>query len=340
MFSTLFGSKKPEAPQAPSITSPVQASAASQRPDNISAAASIGGLNAPVPIPGAQIPFYGDPNNQVLVFDMDETLAETDWKKHNPEDPKVQQQIASLGDRELRTLDYQDQRNPGKKLRYVLRPGTKELLEYLHNKGHKIVLSTRNFGERLQYIVDNDPVLSQYVDGVLGMEDLKKDENKDFKKYPHHPDNLSFFAKLKAFFFVTIPYIPGHLYRKLKSCFGGEYERWSPGIGNLGKYPPNVIELLKQKGNNKLDACRPARFLVDNKASRESADAKRSKDWAWVNPNIDRNGDGKATPFYGVDPVPKYPDGSYVWVNNVIAQIEAGWQNTLKANTGAEAVQI
>lgn len=302
-------------------------------------------LNAAVDIPEAQIKYQGDPDSQVIVFDMDETLGDTDWKKANPKDPKVVEKIKAFGDRELLNIPSNDSKNKfAEEINYVLRPGTKELLEYLHGRGYKIVLSTRNYGPRLQTIVDSDPLLSKMVDGVLGREDLLKEENKDFKKYPHHPDKLSFGQKVKNFFRTIFVDGPKFLWFKLKYAVTpgkkAKEIRWTAEKGTLGKYPPNAIELLKQQGNHKLDNCRPARFLVDNKASREPNDAKRSRDWAWVNPNIDRNGDGKATAFYGTDEAPKDANGKYLWVQNVINQIESGWKETLKANTGAEPVAI
>ncbi len=284
-------------------------------------------------------------DQEVIIFDIDETLLAGD--KHVI-DQKRKDQIEKLGDRKVTTIpaDHPDNKF-GKEISYVLRPGTQELLEYLAARGYKVVCCTRNHGDRAETIIKTNPVLNKHVDGILGREDLLSELNRDFKKYPHHPDNLGFWQKLKCLPHTVFVYTPFYVWRKTKAVFTGENIRWSPGRGELGKYPPNMIELLKAKGNHKLDGCKKPRVLVDNQDVRELADSCQSRDFAWVNPDVDRNGDGKATDFFDdsvepkiklTDPETKKPVEGYLWVKQVVEGIERGWQEQFKVTTGKKPI--
>lgn len=291
----------------------------------------------------AEIKYLGDPENQVIVFDLDETLIAGD--KH-PINKKREKEINAIGDRKVETVPKDHPFNKqGREIKYVLRPGAKELLEYLYAKGHKIVACTRNYSDRAKAICDHDPVLSKYISGSVGRAELKSDLNKDFKKSPKHPDKIGFFAKLKHFVKNIFVGYPKFAWLKFKSIFTGANIRWTDELGSLGKYPPNIIELLKAGGNHEFDDCAPARFLVDNSDKRETRDCKKSGDWVYVNSNEDINGDGKKTAFFATDPVAKItiqdPQSGedkegYKWVRNVINQIDKGWRAQYKELVGKE----
>lgn len=287
--------------------------------------------------------FQGDPENQVIVFDLDETLLAGDKK---PIDAKLEKQINDMGDRKVATVpkDYPLNKR-GREIKYVLRPGAKELLEYLSSRGYKMIACTRNYTDRGESICDIDPVLKQHISGVLGRTDLISANNQDFKKYPNHPDNLGTVAKVKAFFKNYFVYGPKFLWLKAKSVFNGANIRWNPPRGKVGKYPPNAIDLLAAKGNTKLQGLQPARFLIDNADMRETKDMKQSGDWAYINCNVDHNGDGEATPFHSTDEVPMtqladpttgQQTQGYQWVKNVIDGINRGWREQYKLQVGKE----
>lgn len=287
--------------------------------------------------------YKGDPENQVIVFDMDETLIAGDKV---PITPEREAKINAMGDRKVETIKQGDPLNKLPfDIKYVLRPGVKELLEYLTARGYKIVVSTRNYQEYGEAIAKHNPILAKHISGVLGREDLLTPENRDFKKYPNHPDHYGFFKKLGIGFYNIFIYGPQHLFHKFLSLFNGKNVRWSPPYGTLGKYPPNMIELLKARGNTKLQGLKPPRFLVDNKASRELRDSKKSGDFAVINPDVDANGDGKPEDFFADSPTQKTKIKSpetgedtevYLWVRNVIQGIERGWKAQFKVTTGSE----
>ena len=287
--------------------------------------------------------FKGDPEDQVIVFDLDETLIAGD---KNPITAKRQKEIEAKGDRKVETVPKDHPLNKrGREIKYVLRPGAQELLEYLHSRGYKMVACTRNYSDRAEAICEHDPVLSKYISGSVGRTELQDAENKDFKKYPNHPDKLGFWKRFKGHMHNTFFVFPKFMWLKFKSIFNGANIRWTAEVGSLGKYPPNIIELLKSKGNHKLDNCKPARFLVDNSDKRETRDALKCGDWTYVNSNVDSNGDGKRTPFFAADDVIKIdlkdPDTGetkqgYKWVKKVIDDIEMGWRAHYKQTFGKE----
>jgi hypothetical protein len=287
--------------------------------------------------------YKGDPENQVLIFDMDETLVAGDKV---PITEKREQEINAMGDRQVDTIKKGDALNKLPfDIKYVLRPGAKELLEYLTSRGYKIIVSTRNYQGYAEAICKHNPILAKYVSGTLGREDLQTAENKDFKKYPNHPDNYGFFKKMGCTLYNIFIYGPQYLFYKFKSLFSSKNVRWNPSCGTLGKYPPNMIELLKVHGNTKLQGLEPPRFLIDNKATRELRDSKKSGDFAVINPDVDANGDGKPEDFQATSPTQKVKIkhketgeeiDAYLWVKNVIEGIERGWKEQFKRTAGKE----
>jgi len=297
-------------------------------------------------------PFLGDPNNQVLVFDCDETWEAADKKKITDEVNKNIKELGKQDGRKLVTISKKDPDNVlGVQVQYVVRPGTKELFEYLKARGYKIVLSSRNYRAKAETILKREKDLAKLVDGVLGREDLLNDLNKDFKQFPNHPDNLNAIKRAKQKM-QDIVYFPKYCVKWCAAKFTGDNCRWTPQSGVLGKYPPNMIELLKANGNHKLEGCRPPRILIDN-SKREKRDSKLSSDWAWVNPNyaLEKGKDGKL--HYAtfevdrkeamvdlVDPETGEKKKSYLWVKKVIEQIERGWEGQYRTMYKQEPKKI
>lgn len=330
--------KAPKTAEPDTSPAPVAKSRSSRKIDKFDPATTRAGIEN---LSEANIQFQGDPENQVIVFDLDETLLAGD--KH-PIDKKREAQINAMSDRHVETVPKDHPLNKrGEDIKYVLRPGAKELLEYLNSRGYKMIACTRNYTDRGESICEHDPVLSKYISGCLGRSDLESDLNKDFKKYPKHCDNIGIWKKFKGFLHTTFVYTPKYLWLKFKSLFNKSSIRFNPEVGKLGKYPLNMLELLKAKGNTKLEGLQAPRFLVDNSDKRETRDMKQSGDWAYINSNVDKNGDGKATAFYALDECPKQmltdPDTQeqkegYEWVKKVVTGIEQGWRAQYQEMTG------
>lgn len=335
---------KPENTSAsPSVTKPQSVVPV----DSDNKANKVTELNAKQAVPDPAATYKGDPDNQVIVFDMDETLIAGD---KTPLKGALAKKVNAMGDREVSTIKKGD---PINKLpfdiSYVLRPGVQEALEYLTSRGYKIIVSTRNDQEYGEAICKHNPILSKHISGVLGRADLTVAENKDFKKYPNHPDHFGFFGRVKNAFLNYCIYGPKHLWLKFKSIFNGHNIRWSSPNGMFGKYPPNMIELLKLRGNNKLNGFRPPRILIDNKASRSLRDATKSGDFAVINPDVDGKGIGRPQDFHPdsksiktkiKDPETGEEKEVYLWVKNVIEGIERGWKEQFKHTTGKEPKDI
>lgn len=308
----------------------------------------VGALHEPQ-APTNQEPVYkGDPESQIIVFDMDETTIDGGDKKPIDDD-----EVEKLG-RKVEVIPQDAKENSfGTEIKYVLRPGVKELFEDLHNKGHKIVLTTRNYREYANTITKHDPVFKQYVAGVLARPDFQENAiNKDFKKYPNHPDNIGLWQKTKSLFSKVFIKIPKYCWHKIKGLFTGKPARWDPGRGTMGKYPPNVLDLLAANGNHKLAKLKPPRFLIDNQASyhsgspkdsstykyygRELEDSCTSGDFAVISPNVIRDNGHTATGFHADSEEPQIDSGEYLWVKNVKEGIERGWRQQFKLTTGKD----
>lgn len=319
----------------------------------------LGNLSANNPAATDQVVYQGDPDNQVIVFDGDETLWD-DSDKHIIDENKVKE----LG-RKLEIIPKDAPGNKmGKEIKYVLRPGVEELFNYLKSRGYKIIICTRNYEDLAETMVAQNPVLKRCVDGVLGRNDLTGEMNKDFTKNPKHPDNISIWQKTKSFCFKYFWWYPTYPFRYLYSLLAGTKPPRLPATpGELGKHPPIMNAMIKAEGNNKLDGCKPARFLVDNKVEYETddpadptkfqykkdaidfANSARS-DFAVISPNIVRNpGEKKANHFFAEfnEPKIKVKDSNggnekevYLWVKNVIDAIERGWKAQYKLLHGKD----
>lgn len=316
-------------------------------------------LSAGQPTAPAQPVYQGDPDNQVIVFDGDETIWD-DFDKHKGDEAKIKE----LG-RTIITVPANDPRNKlNREIRYVIRPGVEELFSYLKARGHKIVICTRNYEDLAETMVAVNPFLNQHVDGVLGRSDLVDNINKDFVKYPKHPDNISIGQKIKNFSYKYLWWYPTYPFRFIASVISGAGVPRLPAMpGQIGKYPPNMIEMLNGEGNGKFQNCKPPRILVDNKVEYEAddpTDASKFKydpkgidflnsshsDFAVVSPNVVRNpGEKRASHFFAEfnEPKIKVKDPNtgeekevYLWVKNVIEAIERGWKGQYKLLHGKD----
>ncbi len=317
-------------------------------------------LKAPAAIP-AQAVYKGDPNDQVLVFDGDETLWD-DSDKHKIDEAKVKE----LG-RTLYTIAADDPANKlGREVKYVLRPGVEELFQYLKARGYKIIICTRNYEELAETIFATNPILKKYVDGVLGRSDLTCDLNKNFAKFPKHPDNIGFGQKVLNGIYKYLWWYPTYPFRALYSFATGAHAPRMPTLtGEIGKHPPSMIDMLKAEGNKNFEGCKDSRILIDNKVEYETDDpmdmskfkySNSSKDFtnsaksdfAVISPNVLRNpGDKKATHFFAEynepkvkikDPVTGEEKEVFLWVKNVIEGIERGSKGQYKLIHGKELV--
>ena len=361
MISSLFSGKK--STDAVKASAPNATSSVESKPTINASQASReqleASLKAPAAIP-AQAIYQGDPDSQVIVFDGDETLWD-DSDKHKIDEAKLKE----LG-RTLETVAADDPANKlGREIKYVLRPGVEELFEYLKSRGHKIVVCTRNYEELAETLTEKNPILKKYVDGVLGRSDLTCEMNKNFTRDPKHPDNIGFGQKVLNFTYKYLWWYPTYPLKAMYSMLTGSHAPRLPAMkGEIGKYPPNMLEMLKAEGNKNFEGAKAPRILVDNKVEYETDDpADMSKfkyaengidysnsarsDFAVISPNVVRNpGDKKATHFFAEfnEPKVKVKDANgqekeaYIWVKNVIAGIERGWKEQYKLIHGKEPV--
>ncbi len=363
MLSSLLGRTKPTdavkastSSAAPTLIEPKSPSGVNQ----VNRAQLEAALKAPAAIPPQGV-YQGNPDDQVIVFDGDETLWD-DSDKHKIDEAKLKE----LG-RSLETIPGDDPANKlGREIKYVLRPGVEELFEYLKARGYKIIVCTRNYEQLAETITEKNAILKKYVDGVLGRSDLTCDLNKNFTKFPKHPDNIGFGQKVLNGIYKYLWWYPTYPFRALYSfATGGHAPRLPTLTGEIGKHPPSMIEMLKAEGNKNFENCKPARFLVDNKVEYETDDpADMSKfkyfdtskdftnsaksDFAVISPNVVRNaGDKKASHFFAEfnepkikvkDPATGQDKDAYLWVKNVISGIERGWKEQYKLIHGKEPV--
>ncbi len=293
----------------------------------------------------------GSEEKPTLIIDGDETI----WDTGDKTGGKIDEEACKKINHEVITISKDNAENKlGYDQKYVLRPGTKELLEYFKARGYKMILCTRNYKEYAQSIVATNPILKANFDGVLGRSDLLSATNKDFTAFPKHCDHLGFWERCKHGLYRFFVGYPKYYGLKFLSLFTGA--KVSPdvvslGRGTLGKYPPNALAMLNE---TKLAGAPTARFLIDNQVyyhtdpqdpyntskfkyyGREFEDSCASKDFAVVSPNvIDKPGD-EPREFRAHLAEPKDSEGRYLWVKNVIECVERGYRAQYKLATGQE----
>lgn len=285
----------------------------------------------------AEIVYKGNPENQVLVFDVDETLLFGDVYKRDLRNEKVRKQIEKEG--------YTIKQTKSGRY-YVLRPGAEDLLKELYEKGHKIILCSRDLTPYLHDLYESEPALKKYAAGILSRDDLISKANADYKKYPKHPDNLGFWARTKNFLHALFVRSPKYCFKKFCSIFSGKPVWMEEGRGVAGKYPPNAIDLLVSAGNDSLKGMPQSHLLIDNYAEvdkkgkyygRAFQDSVASGDFAVISPNVAYKDGAKPSCFLAQAPEPKDAGGKYLWVENVKAAIDKGWREQFKETTGKEA---
>lgn len=284
----------------------------------------------------AEIPYKGDPENQTIVIDADETILFGDVYKRDLRKPKVRKQVEAEG--------YTIKQTKAGRY-YVLRPGAEELLKDLYEKGHKMILCSRDLTPYLHDIYQSEPVLQKYIAGCLSRDDLISKPNADFKKYPNHPDNLGFWGRTKNFLHGVFVRCPIYCFKKFCSIFSGKPVWMEEGRGVAGKYPPNAVDLLVQAGNDKAKGLPASHILIDNYAEvdaegkysgRELQDSVASGDFAVISPNVAYKEGDKPKCFMADAPEPKDADGNYQWVENIKAAVDRGWKEQFKLTTGKE----
>ncbi|MDA0773148.1 MAG: NIF family HAD-type phosphatase [Cyanobacteria bacterium] len=289
----------------------------------------------------AEIPYKGDPENQTLVIDVDETLLFGDIYKRDLRKAKVRKQIEKEGYtiKQTKLGHY-----------YVLRPGAEELLKDLYESGHKIILCSRDLRPYLNDLIESEQALKKYSAGFLSRGDLINKANQDFVKSPKHPDNLGFLDRTKNFFHGLFVRCPKYCFKKFASIFSGRPVWFEEGRGVAGKYPPNAIDLLNESGNNSLNGFPPSHILIDNYAEMKTGDADAqhnywgrayrdsvaSGDFAVISPNVVYQEGKKPHCFLALAPEPKDADGNYQWVTNIKAAVDRGWREQYKLTTGKE----
>ena len=335
--------KKPVEPASSATSSPASAAKRLNSAEKLkpSKALQANKKNEAANLAKAEIPYEGDPENQTLVIDVDETLLFGDIYKRDLRKAKVRKQIEKEG----YTIK---QSNLGHY--YVLRPGAEELLKDLYETGHKIILCSRDLRPYLHDLIESEPALKKYSAGFLSRGDLINKANQDFVKSPKHPDNLGFWERTKNFTHGLFVRCPKYCFKKFCSIFSGKPVWFEEGRGVAGKYPPNAIDLLKESGNNSLNGFPPSHILIDNYAEMKDADASAennywgrayrdsvaSGDFAVISPNVVYQDGKKPHCFLAQAPEPKDADGNYQWVQNIKAAVDRGWKEQYKLTTGKE----
>jgi hypothetical protein len=292
-----------------------------------SANPSIGAINSglnpqsgvSIHAPSSGINYQGDPENQTIIFDSDETLLASDKLTKTA---LVEAEKAGL---EIKTTQT------GSK--YILRPGAKELLEYLRSKGHILILSSRNTNAYLRDLIESEPVLKNnftFNNQILYLgKDNRHDPRNTDKKFKHHPNRISFWEKTKDWFKRN--FSSRFKYWKQKREFKkGErlHEPRPPEpAGTENKYPPISPLLLGVQGT-----VSPAHILVDNKYRENLGHGKRSGDFVCLDPGqFDGN---KAEPINEKNSYAHIT--KYKWAQDIIAGIEKGWKAEYKSRNGVE----
>lgn len=288
-----------------------------------------------------EIPYKGDPENRVLVWDLDETLVLADVYKRDLRKPKVRKEIEAQGYTIKQTKHGRY---------YVLRPGAEEILKSRYEAGHVNVLTSRDLTPYMKDIFESEPALNKYCAGYLSRDNLISKPNQDYKKYPQHPDNLSFWGRTKNFMHGLFVRCPKYCWKKFCSIFSGRPVWFEEGRGVAGKYPPNIVDLLVDAGHDELKALPKSHILIDNYAEMNSDDANAEKnyhgrayqdslhsgDFAVISPNVSYKEGEKPHCFMAQAPEPKAADGEYQWVKNVNKALDRGWKEQFKMTTGRE----
>lgn len=269
--------------------------------------------------PSSGINYQGDPENQTIIFDSDETLLACD---------KLTKSM--LKEAEKAGLEVKTSVAGSK---YILRPGAKELLEYLRSKGHILILSSRNTNAYLKDLLESEPVLKNaftFNNQVLYLGKDNRSDPKNFdKRYKYHPNRIGFWEKVKDWFNRNFS-ARFKFWKQVKEFKKGErlHEPRPPEpAGTQNKYPP-IAPLLLGIQNQ----VPPAHILVDNKYSENLAHGKRSGDFVNLDPG-QFNGN-KAEPTNETSPY--FHVTKYKWVQDVIQGIENGWKAEFKSRNGIE----
>ena len=140
MLSGLFKKKPVEAHPPVAATQQTQAKPSSAAASAERISAERGDLES---LHKEDIPYKGDPENQVLVWDLDETLLFGDVYKRDLRKESVRKDIEAQG--------YEIKQTQQGRY-YVLRPGAEEILKGRYEMGHKNVVVSRDLTPYLRDI--------------------------------------------------------------------------------------------------------------------------------------------------------------------------------------------
>lgn len=237
-----------------------------------------------------------DAENKVVIFDLDETLVSC-----NRLTSKTIKQGKALGYK-LRTT------KAGRE--FFVKPGAVELLKYLKESGYTVLVSSRSHEEYAKDVTSSCE-LSQYLDGVAGMEQLLDKRNQDFKKHPKHANNIGWWNRLKGYMRWLFIKIPKALFTKVRSLFNKHIVNYMPTRpARLNKYPPLLSKIIL--GDN----AAPAHWIIDNEFEENKKYAAKAGDYAVVDPGE----------FFGAKKLKINDNGEYEWVARVKQALAKGWR--------------
>lgn len=242
--------------------------------------------------------------NRILTFDIDGTLC-----GRLTEADKVKAEKLGY---EVKKMPQEPGKPPDEYPYFGMRPGVQELLTTLQEQGFILVASTRNFPHHAHTMLRSFD-LEKHFSTMLFRPDIDSLQNSsegDFKKFPHHSNNIGKWARLKNLAYrCTIGFVK-NIWRWIKSKLSSKVPfYWDSPTGTVNKYPPRF----------------GSRILFDDKI--ENTDhAKRSGNWYHC----------AVSRFHGVIEEPKDANGQYHWVNQVLACTNTmrdpnkGWQALIK----------
>ena len=109
---------------------------------------------------------------ETVSFDLDETL--------------ISSSNMTRGDlKRAKELGYKISKTKSGDYQYIVRPGADEVLAYAKELGFKVIVITANYESYARDIVYSSG-LNKYIDAIYSAEDLRRDYNTDFERYPYH----------------------------------------------------------------------------------------------------------------------------------------------------------
>jgi phosphoglycolate phosphatase-like HAD superfamily hydrolase len=260
------------------------------------------------------------PDNETIVLDSDETIFACDKLTK-----RMKTRAKKLGYQIKKSLEGRE---------YILRPGalellsytgTLELLRYMKERGHKIILCTRNLRNYMEDLVKSSGI-GEYVDAVVTREDLlSAPENEDFKKYPHHAARIGAWERFTSGLYRNTIGTVEHGMRFIKAKLTGRVNPRPDEGPKLNKYPQAISAIATRLTGKYFPE---AHILIDNKYLENQERAQQSGKpgdkgaWTTINPGQ----------FNGDKPEKRLPSGEYEWVAKIKQGLEMGWEKHLETH--------